>query len=591
MQTYRAPVKEMCFLLETFGFDQLTALERFSAYDMQTVEAMLEQTAAYLTDRLLPLNKVGDEQGLKWDPETGAVTTPDGFKKAYQGLVENGYLGITAPEAFGGGGAPESLGVLIGEMTGACNKSLSMAPGLTRGLVEALIAHGTEAQKDAWLGKLVTGEWTGTMCLTEPQCGTDLGLIRTKAVPVADKEGVYKLSGTKIWITFGEHDLAENIVHLVLARLPEAPEGIKGISCFIVPKVTLDGRKNAIKCVGLEHKMGIHASPTCVMEMEEAEGYMVGVPHKGMRTMFVMMNSARLNVGIEGVALSEIAYQTAFAFAKDRRQSRSLDPAKREEGTAADNILVHPDVRRMLLNVKSTNEGMRALGAWMAILIDLAHHGEGQVKEEAGDLVALLTPVVKSYFTEQGFENISEAMQVCGGAGYTTDWSIEQYMRDERIAMIYEGTNHIQALDLVGRKLPMNGGRPVRVFAARMGEFMASAARDPAMGEFIAPLKEVSEALHAATAIVAERGMQDPEEAAAIASNYLNVFAYCAMAYIWARQAHACINETSAYHRTKVKTARYFMNRVLPKYKGLMPLIEAGKADMMAFDVEELEVA
>ena len=588
MQTYRAPVKDMRFQLETFGYDDVVKLDAYSAYDKDTVSAMLDQTAAYLTEHLLPLNRIGDQQGLKWDPETGAVTTPDGFKQAYAGMVENGFVGITGLEAYGGGGAPESFGIMAGEMTGACNKSLSMCPGLTRGLVEALDAHGTEEQKSQWLGKLISGEWSGTMCLTEPQCGTDLGLIRTKAVPEGD---AYRLSGTKIWITFGEHDMTENIVHLVLARLPNAPEGIKGISCFIVPKVTLEGRRNGVKCVGLEHKMGIHASPTCVIELDNAEGYLIGEPHKGMRSMFVMMNAARLHVGVEGIALSEISYQTALAFAKDRRQSRSLDPSKREDGTAADNILVHPDIRRMLLNVKATTEGMRGLASWIAINIDLSRHAEGQAQQDAADLVALLTPVVKSYCTEQGFENISEAMQVCGGAGFTTDWSIEQYMRDERIAMIYEGTNHIQALDLVGRKLPMAGGRLMQVFSARVTDLIRSAADDPLMDEFVEPLKAVSKTLSATTMALAERGMQDMEEAAAVASNYLNLFAYCAMAYSWARQAQASINETSPFHKAKIKTARYFMAKVLPKYHGLLPLIEAGKGNMMDFDVEELEVA
>ncbi len=588
MQTYRAPLKDMIFQLETFGYDQVTALPQFSAYDLETVAAMFEQTGSFFTETLLPLNRVGDQQGLKWDPETGAVTMPDGFKQAYSTMVENGFIGITGSEEFGGGGAPEAIGINIGEMTGSCNKSLSMCPGLTRGLVEAVAAHGTEEQKSAWLPKLVSGEWSGTMCLTEPQCGTDLGLIRTKAIADGD---AYRLSGTKIWITFGEHDLTENIVHLVLARLPDAPEGIKGISCFIVPKVTLDGQRNNIKCVGLEHKMGINASPTCVMELDNAIGYLVGEPHKGMRSMFVMMNSARLHVGVEGVALSEIAYQTALAFAKDRRQSRALDPARREDGTSADNILVHPDVRRMLLNVKSTVEGMRGLASWMAINIDLAHYADGQVKEEAEDLVALLTPVIKGYCTEQGFESISEAMQVCGGAGYTTDWSIEQYMRDERIAMIYEGTNHIQALDLVGRKLPMNGGRAVRVFSSRITDIIRSGKEDPRMDEFIQPLKAVSNALTETTMKLAERGMQDREIAGAVASNYLHLFGYCAMAYVWARQAQACLDGTTDFHRTKVKTARYFMTNVLPRYQGLLPIIDAGKSNMMDFEVEELEVA
>ncbi|MEL7367663.1 MAG: acyl-CoA dehydrogenase C-terminal domain-containing protein [Myxococcota bacterium] len=588
MQTYRAPVKDMRFQLETFGYDELLKLPKFSAFDMETATALMEQTASFMTESLLPLNRTGDVQGLKWDPETGGVTMPEGFKQAYMSLVENGQMSIAGPEQYGGGGAPESLGVLIGEMMTACNKSLSMCPGLTRGLVEALDAHGTDEQKEAWLPKLVSGEWSGTMCLTEPQCGTDLGLIRSKAVPEGD---AYRISGTKIWITFGEHDMTENIVHLVLARLPDAPEGIKGISCFIVPKKTLDGKANGVKCVGLEHKMGIHASPTCVIELENSIGYLVGEPHKGMRSMFVMMNAARLHVGVEGVALSEISYQTALAFAKDRRQSRSLDPAKREDGTAADNILVHPDVRRMLLNVKSSVEGMRALATWVGVNLDLSHHAEGEVKETAADLVALLTPVVKSYCTEQGFDNISEAMQVCGGAGFTTDWSIEQYMRDARIAMIYEGTNHIQALDLVGRKLPMKGGQLVRVFASQITDLIRACADDPLMGEFIEPLKAVSNDLTETTMMLAERGMQDPEEAAAVASNYLNLFAYCAMAYVWARQAKAALDQDSAFHRAKVKTARYFMNNVLPRYRGLLPLIQAGKVNMMEFEVEELEVA
>ena len=589
MQVYRAPVHDMRFQLETFGYDRLMKIPAFESFDLDTASAILEQTAAFLTSEVLPLNPVGDKVGLKWDAETGAVTTPEGFKKAYGGMVESGHIGITGPEAYGGGGAPEALGLPIGEITGTCNKSLSMCPGLTRGLVDALIGHGTDEQKSQWLPKLVSGEWSGTMCLTEPQCGTDLGLIRTKAEPDGD---AYRLTGTKIWITFGEHDLTENIVHLVLARLPEAPEGIKGISCFIVPKLTVDGKRNRIKCVGLEHKMGIHASPTCVMEMDGATGYMIGEPHKGMRTMFVMMNAARLHVGMEGVALSEIAYQTALAFAKDRRQSRSLNHATRDESQPADNILVHPDVRRMLLNVKATTEGMRGLASWIAINIDLSHHAEDDAEREAAsDLVALLTPVIKSFFTEVGFANISDAMQVCGGAGYTTDWSIEQYMRDERIAMIYEGTNHIQALDLVGRKLPANGGRAMRVFASEITDAIRAGAEHPRMAEFVEPLKAVSRALQETTMKLAERGMQDPEEAGAAASNYLNLFGYCALAYAWVRQAQACIDEKTAFEKAKIKTARYYMNHVLPRYLGLLPLIDAGKADMMAFDVEELEVA
>ena len=460
MQTYKPPTQEIRFLLEALGFEQLSALPRYADFDLETAMALVEQVGAFAADKILPTNKVGDQQGLKWDPETGAVTTPAAFGEVYKEYCKGGFVGVSGDPAFGGGGCPEMLSTVLGEIVSSCNRALAMCPGLTRGLIEALQSHGSESFQKEYLPKLISGEWSGTMCLTEPQCGTDLGLVKTKAVPKGDS---YLLTGTKIWITFGEHDLSENIVHLVLARLPDAPEGIKGISTFIVPKFTRDGKRNPIKCTGLEHKMGIHASPTCVIDMEEAEGYMIGEPHRGMRVMFTMMNAARLHVGVEGLAGAEIAYQTAVAFAKDRRQSRSLDPAKRDAQAPADNILVHPDVRRMLLNQKSTNEGMRALACFTALQLDLEHHGaDAQTREEAADLAALLTPIVKAFCTDRGFQNISDAMQVCGGSGFTSDWNIEQYLRDCRITLIYEGTNHIQALDLVGRKLMLNGGNRCR---------------------------------------------------------------------------------------------------------------------------------
>ena len=460
MDYYKPRIDDMRFLLETFGYDEVQALPGNSDYDIDTVSAVLEEGAKVLVNEFLPLNSVGDRVGLEFNPETGAVTTPPGFKKAWKAFSENGLAGLHHSMEYGGSGVPYMASVLLGEVTTATNKSLSMCPGLTAGLSEAIAHHGTEEQKSHYLPKLISGEWSGTMCLTEPQCGTDLGLVSTKAVEYGDH---FKLTGNKIWISFGEHDLCDNIIHLVLGRLPGAPEGIKGISCFIVPKKLDDGTLNGIKCTGLEHKMGIKASPTCVMSMEDAEGWLIGEPHRGMRTMFVMMNSARLEVGLEGMAMSEAAYQAAVAYARDRRQSRSLDKAKRDMNAKADVILVHPDVRRMLANVKSTTEGMRALVAWTGKQSDIAHgHPDDARRKNADDLLALLTPIVKSFCTERGFLNISEAMQVCGGAGYTQDWPIEQLMRDERIAMIYEGTNHIQALDLVGRKLPQGGGRLVR---------------------------------------------------------------------------------------------------------------------------------
>jgi alkylation response protein AidB-like acyl-CoA dehydrogenase len=576
----------MRFLLEAFDYaGRVSTLPKFKDYDLETVTAMLEETGKFCTNEMLPLNRVGDQAGVHWDPETKAVTTPEGFKALWKSYAANGFAGIHHNPEFGGGGSPHSLGLLMSEMGTSTNKSFSMCPGLTHGLVQALDAYGSDQQKADYLPKLIEGEWTGTMCLTEPQCGTDLGLIRTKAEPEGDH---YRLTGNKIWITFGEHDLTDNIVHLVLARLPDAPEGIKGISAFIVPKVLLDGTQNTIHCSGLEHKMGIHASPTCEMTMENAVGYLVGEPHKGMRSMFVMMNTARLHVGQEGVSLGEIAYQTALEFAKDRRQMRALDPSKQDHSAPADNIMVHPDVRRMLLNIKSTQEAMRALTLWIAMEIDVSHgHADEAARQEADDLVALLTPIVKSYCTERGFENVNEAMQVCGGAGYTTDWSIEQYLRDVRIALIYEGTNAIQALDLVGRKLPIGGGRLVQVFASRVTSMIRDSKEDPRMAEFIEPLKYASKQLTEVTMNLATKGMQDREEAGAAASNYLNLFALTALAYCWVVQCKKAVDEDTKFAQTKLKTARYFFANVLPEMDALVKIIGAGKQHMMALDVDE----
>ncbi len=585
MQIYKAPIQDMVFQLEAFGYDRVSQLDAFKTYDADTVRMLLEQCGNFASEVMLPTNRRGDQEGLRWDPQTGDVTTPKGFKEVYAKLVENGFVSLYGPPELGGGGAPVSLGTFFSEMQTAGNKSLSMCPGLTAGLIEALSHHASDALKAAYLPKLVTGEWSGTMCLTEPQCGTDLGLVRTKAVPFEDH---YKLTGTKIWITFGEHDLTENIIHLVLARLPDAPEGIKGISTFVVPKITLDGRRNGVRCTGLEHKMGIHASPTCVIDLEDAEGWLVGEPHRGMRAMFTMMNGARLQVGVEGIALGEIAYQTALAFAKDRRQSRSLDPQKRDPKEPADNILVHPDVRRMLLEVKSTTEGMRGLAAWISTLLDVSlEHPDEAERQHADDLVALLTPIVKAYCTERGFHNVSQAMQVCGGAGYTTDWSIEQYLRDVRIAMIYEGTNHIQALDLVGRKLPRHGGRLFQAFAKEVAALVEQASGHAEVAPLAAELGAAMGKLTEVTMALGARAMQDPEEAGAAASSYLTLFGHVAVAYSWVRQAKHAV-ESGRQKDTKLKTARYFFAMVLPEIDALAKIIAAGKQHMMAFEVDEL---
>ena len=588
MQVYKAPIKDIRFALESLGYDQVSALSSYEDFDLDMLMSMAEEAGNFCAQEMLPRNFTGDQEGVSYDPETTDVKTPEGFKELWGMFRESGLAALSHPPEFGGHGAPLTLTFILSEFSTATNKSFSMCPGLTQGLVDALLHHGSDEQKAEYLPKLISCEYTGTMCLTEPQCGTDLGLLTTKATPIEGRDA-YTLTGTKIWITFGEHDLTDNIVHLVLARLPDAPEGIKGISAFIVPKLLSNGERNPIFCGGLEHKMGIHASPTCVMNLEAAEGYLVGEPHKGMRVMFTMMNAARLSVGIEGISLSEISYQTALAFAKDRAQSRSLDPAKRDPNAKADNILVHPDVRRMLLNVRASTEGMRALYLWIAMQLDLADHAQDeQVREDASDLVALFTPIIKSYCTERGFWNVSEAMQVCGGSGYTTDWCIEQYLRDMRIGMIYEGTNHIQALDLIGRKLPAKGGRAMRKFSELVTAFIRENKEDEAMAPFVGPVKEASKLLTDITMnSLMAKASRDQEEGGAIASNYLNLFALTTIGYLMGVQAKAALGKEGRFYQTKLKTVRYYMDQILPEIHSLAAIIRKGKANMMAFEVEE----
>jgi alkylation response protein AidB-like acyl-CoA dehydrogenase len=548
MNPYRPPLSDMRFQLQTFGYDDLVSkVAAFADYDLDTAMDLIEAYGAFCVDALLPLNGVGDQQGVKWDPETKDVKMPDGFAEAYAAYCENGFASMPFDPEYGGLGAPFTLSTVAGEIIAACNKSFSMCPGLTAGLIEALEAHGSDEQKAKYLPKLISGEWTGTMCLTEPQCGTDLGLLTTRAEPFGDH---YKLTGVKTWITFGEHSMSENIIHLVLARLPDAPAGIKGISTFVV-------------------------------NLEGAEGYLFGQPHKGMRSMFIMMNAARLQVGAEGVSLGEASYQSALAFAKDRRQSRSLDPSKRDEDHAADNILVHPDVRRMLLEVKSTTEALRALVTWIAIQYDTAHHtDDDEAKQKANDLVALMTPIIKSYGSERGFENISTAMQVMGGAGFTADWPVEQYMRDERIALIYEGTNHIQALDLVGRKLPMHGGRLMQTFAGEVTAVIRAGAASPELAPFVASLKEESKRLNATTMAMGAEAMKDAEVAGAVASNYLNQFAMVVLGYVWIRQLQQALTlpEDDKLRRSKFQLAKYYFDMVMPNAAMFAAKVAAGKA-------------
>jgi alkylation response protein AidB-like acyl-CoA dehydrogenase len=584
--SYQPPIQDLQFLLQAFGYEEkIQSLEPFADFDLETCMDLIETYSAFCTEVLEPLNAKGDREGVTFDPTDHSVTLPDGFKEAYQQYCENGFGAIALPPEHGGLGGPFTLATIVQEVIAATNKSFSMCPGLSSGLIEALEAHGSEEICARFMPPLVSGEWTGTMCLTEPQCGTDLGLLTTRAEPFGDH---YKVTGTKVWITFGEHNLTDNIVHLVLARLPGAPEGIKGISTLVVPKVLEDGTRNPVFCGSTDHKMGINASPTCVINLEDAEGWLVGEPHKGMRAMFTMMNAARLQVGGEGVALGEAAYQAALRFAKDRRQSRSLNPKKREANQRADNILVHPDVRRMLLNIKSTTEGLRGLIAWLSINYDVSHHStDPAAKEKAGDLVALMTPIVKSYGSERGFANISEAMQVMGGAGYTTDWPVEQYLRDERIAMIYEGTNHIQALDLVGRKLSLKGGRLMQVFAGEITELIRACAGNEALAPYVEGLKRESKRLNTTTMTMGAAAMQDAEIVGAVASNYLNQFALVTLAFIWLHQLKAVSErpETDTLRRSKFQTARFYFELVLPEAEMYANKVAVGKAPMTDIDI------
>jgi alkylation response protein AidB-like acyl-CoA dehydrogenase len=586
---YRPPLDDIRFLLETFDYDgAVHSNSKYADFDLETCMGLLEAYSEFCVAELMPLNGTGDQAGVKYDSETHDVTMPDGFAEAYKAYCDNGFASLPHQPEYGGMGGPLVLSVLAQEILSATNKSFGMCPGLTNGLIESIEAHASDEIKATYLPKLVSGEWSGTMCLTEPQCGTDLGLLTTKAEPYGDH---YKLTGTKTWITFGEHGMTDNIIHLVLARLPEAPNGIKGISTFVVPKYLADGTRNPIFCGGTDHKMGINASPTCVMNLEDCEGWLVGVPHKGMRSMFTMMNAARLMVGSEGVSLGEAAYQNALEFAKDRRQSRSLNPDLRDPNHAADNILVHPDVRRMLLNVKSTTEGLRALVAWIGINYDVMHSSEDEAaRTKAEALVALLTPIIKSYGSERGFLNISEAMQAMGGAGYTTDWPVEQYLRDERIAMIYEGTNHIQALDLVGRKLPMNGGALVRLFAGEVTDLIRSCADYEELAPYVAGLKTESKRLNETTMAMGAAAMADNEVVGAVASNYLNQFALVTLGYAWLRQLRALVDRPAddTLRRAKFQTGRFFFELVLPEAAMYAQKVSVGKGPMTEIDIDLL---
>jgi alkylation response protein AidB-like acyl-CoA dehydrogenase len=594
--TYQPPVRDHAFILrDVLNIDQHGALPGFSDAPFETVEQILEAAAQFTGEVLAPLNTVGDKNGCKLDPATNVVTTPPGFKDAYKQLCEGGWTGLGSDPAYGGQGLPHVVNLAFSEMSSSANMAFSMYPGLAHGAYSAIHTGGTDEQKQTYLPKMVTGEWTGTMNLTEPHCGTDLGLLRTKAVPQAD--GSYKITGQKIWISAGEHDMSDNIIHLVLARIEGAPAGVKGISLFIVPKFfpkedgSVGDRNQGVKCVGLEEKMGIHGNATCVMQYDDAEGYLIGEENAGLKIMFVMMNEARLGVGMQGVAQGEAAYQAAVAFAKDRLQGRSLTGPKNAEGPA-DPIIVHPDVRRMLLESKALIEGGRAFLFWTALHGDLSHvHPDAAVREKSSDYMGLMTPVLKGYLTDKGFEVCSNAVQVHGGSGFTEHFPVSQFMRDCRIALIYEGTNGVQALDLVGRKLAAKGGRAVMTFFQEVDQFIGENDADAELKPFIDALSGVKAQLQDGTMWLMQNGLQNPDNAGAASTDYMHLFGLTGLAYMWAlmvKAANAKIAEgsTDPFFTTKVATARYFIERVLPDAGAHLAKLKTGSATLMALPAE-----
>jgi len=589
MADYKAPLRDLRFVYyELLDGEELTALPGYEEATEDLVMAVLEEMGKICEEVIHPLNLPGDEEGCRFDD--GQVTTPKGFKEAFRMLADGGWMGLSADPEWGGQGLPQTLSVMVDELLCSSNLSFAMYLSLSLGAFHALEMHADEAVQAEVIPRLVSGEWCGTMCLTEPQSGTDLGLVRTRAEPRDD--GTYAITGTKIFVSAGEHDLTENIVHLLLARLPDAPAGIRGISLFVVPKLRseADGSlvANGVSCSSIEHKMGIKGSATCVINFEGSVGHLVGEAHRGMRAMFTFMNAARLHVGVQGLALSEAAYQGAVAFARERLQGRALTGAKYPD-QEADPILVHPDVRRMLLTARAFNEGFRALTGWLAIELDHeAKSPDPARRQEADDLASLLTPVIKAFQTDCGFEAANLSLQVCGGYGYIHEQGMEQYVRDARITQIYEGTNGIQALDLVGRKLPAHAGRYLRRFFHPVQEFLEAEAGVAEMEELIAPLAKAFGRLQRATGWLAQKGMADPNEAGAASVNYLHLFGYTALAYMWARMAKVALakrgGEDAAFYEAKIRTARFYMERVLPRTGGLFAAILSGSRSTMDFD-------
>ncbi|KEA63974.1 Acyl-CoA dehydrogenase [Marinobacterium lacunae] len=592
MPEYKAPQRDIQFVLNDLlqmeqHYQSLPGCEDATP-DM--VSAIIEEGARFAERVLSPLNSVGDQQGCTF--KDGEVTTPEGFRDAYQQFVEGGWPSLSHSPEFGGQGLPESIGIVINEMVGTANWSWSMYPGLSHGAMNTLEAHGTDEQKQTYLTKLVSGEWTGTMCLTEPHCGTDLGLLRTKAEP--NDDGSYRISGTKIFISAGEHDMADNIIHIVLARLPDAPEGTKGISLFIVPKFMPTasgdaGERNAVSCGSLEHKMGIHGNSTCVMNFDGATGYLIGPPNKGLNCMFTFMNTARLGTALQGLAHAEWGFQNSLTYARERLQMRALNgPAAPDK--AADPIIVHPEVRKMLLTQKAIAEGGRALIYYCAQLVDKVKLASEEEKALADTQLALLTPIAKAFLTELGFESANHGLQVYGGHGYISEWGMEQNVRDSRISMLYEGTTQIQALDLLGRKVLMSEGKTLMAFTKVIHRFCEAAADEPKMRAFVGPLAKHNKEWGELTQQLGMKAMMNREEVGAASVDYLMYSGYVTLAYFWARMAQVAQQKLAegsgdaAFYRAKLTTARFYFERMLPRTRSLVETMLSGSDNLMALD-------
>ena len=594
MPVYNPPLRDMQFVMhEVLNVTaEFQGMPQHAEVDADTINAVLEEAGKFASEVIFPLNISGDTEGCKLDQKTHEVTTPKGFKEAYKTYVDGGWAALSCDPEFGGQGLPLVVNQCLYEMMNSANQAWTMYPGLTHGAYASLHTHGTPEQKATYLAKMTSGEWTGTMCLTEPHCGTDLGLMRTKAEPLAD--GTYKITGNKIFISAGEHDMAPNIIHLVLARLPDAPPGIKGISLFVVPKFLVNadgslGERNGIYCGGLEHKMGIHGNATAQIVIDGAIGTLVGQPHKGMQGMFVMMNAARLGVGNQSLGLTEVAYQNALAYAKDRIQMRSLTGAKAKD-KPADPIIVHPDVRKMLLTAKAYAEGGRALAIYSSVLLEKVHnHPDEKVRKDSDEMLSLLTPITKAFLTDNGYEAATMCQQVFGGHGYIKEWGMEQFVRDARINMIYEGTNTIQSLDLLGRKVLGNNGATLKKFGKLVTALVMEEGVNEKMAEFINPIAVLGDQMTKFTTEIGFKGMQNPDDVGAASVDYLRVAGHLVFGYLFARMAQVALREigngnTDPFYLGKLQTARFYFAKLFPETLTLMKTARAGSQSLMDTD-------